>query len=275
VHLHGEDVVQHKVCEVVVGERERREFALLQLGVAFDAERDTTAFAEVIAALVLSCIAGSVFGAADYANYVFSTMRHSDCPAVEGLVAIVHVRVADIGVARVEHLATESLEGLPGGLVARGVLEKIRLQDVVVVDGARGVVTVFYIHLCAASAYKRPDLVVLELLVEVLDAPSVDGVSDGRDTDLLLLLQHLRVERKEHSIVQDKTSGSRRIAPRSSEVHRLEVRYVALSQVIRDPHPVVDADVRLSPLVGRPDRITKSAAHTRNAFARVCIDAGG
>ena len=152
MHLHGEDVVQHKVCEVVVGERERREFALLQLGVAFDAERDTTAFAEVIAALVLSCIAGSVFGAADYANYVFSTMRHSDCPAVEGLVAIVHVRVADIGVARVEHLATESLEGLPGGLVARGVLEKVLLQDVVVADGAGGVVTVFYIYLCAASA---------------------------------------------------------------------------------------------------------------------------
>ena len=60
--------------------------------------------------------------------------------------------VADIGVARVENLATESLEGLPGGLVARGGLQKVRLQDVVVADGARGVVTVFYIHLCAAGA---------------------------------------------------------------------------------------------------------------------------
>ena len=99
MHLHGEDVVQHKVCEVVVGERERREFALLQLGVAFDAERDTTAFTEVIAALVLSYNAGSVFGAAHYANYVVFTMRHSDCPAVEGLVPIFHARVADIGVA--------------------------------------------------------------------------------------------------------------------------------------------------------------------------------
>ena len=152
MHLHGEDVVQHKVCEVVVGERERREFALLQLGVAFDAQRDTTAFAEVIAALVLSYIAGSVFGAADDANYVVFTMRHSDCPAVESLVTIFHARVADIGVARVENLATESLEGLPGGLVARGALEKVRLQDVVVADGTRGVVTVFYIHLCAAGA---------------------------------------------------------------------------------------------------------------------------
>ena len=152
MHLHGEDVVQHKVCEVVVGERERREFALLQLGVAFDAERDTTAFTEVIAALVLSYNADSVFGAAHYANYVVFTMRHSDCPAVEGLVTIFHARVADIGVARVENLATESLEGLPGGLVARGGLQKVRLQDVVVADGARGVVTVFHIHLCAASA---------------------------------------------------------------------------------------------------------------------------
>ena len=101
---------------------------------------------------MLSYITGSVFGAAQDANYLAFTMRHSDCPAVEGLVTIFHARVADIGVARVENLATESLEGLPGGLVARGGLQKVRLQDVVVADGARGVVTVFHIHLCAAGA---------------------------------------------------------------------------------------------------------------------------
>ena len=91
---------------------------------------------------------------------------------------------------------------------------------------------------------------------------------------LLLLLQHLRVQRKEHPIVQHEASNSRCIAPRSSEMHRLEVRYVALSQVVADPHSVVDPDMRLSPLVGRPDRVTEAAAHTSYAFARVSIDAG-
>ena len=229
MHLHGEDVVQHKVCEVVVGERERREFALLQLGVAFDAERDTTAFTEVIAALVLSYITGSVFGAAQDANYLAFTMRHSDRPAVEGFVTIFHARVADVGVARVEHLAAESLQGLPGGLVASPRLEEVRLQRVVVADGARSVVDILDVHLRAAGAYKRPDLLVLELLVEVLNAPSVDGVADGRNAGLLLLLEDVCVQREEHPVVQNKASSLGRIAPRSSEMHRLELRYVALS----------------------------------------------
>jgi hypothetical protein len=57
-------------------------------------------------------------------------------------------------------------------------------------------------------------------------------------------------------------------------MHRLEVRYVAFSQVIADPDSIVDPDVRLSPLVGRPDHVTESAAHTSYAFARVSVDAG-
>ena len=178
---------------------------------------------------MLSYITGSVFGAAQDANYLAFTMRHSDRPAVEGFVTIFHARVADVGVARVEHLAAESLQGLPGGLVASPRLEEVRLQRVVVADGARSVVDILDVHLRAAGAYKRPDLLVLELLVEVLNAPSVDGVADGRNAGLLLLLEDLRVQREEHPVVQNKASCLGRIAPRSSEMHRLELRYVLLS----------------------------------------------
>ena len=96
---------------------------------------------------MLSYITGSVFGAAQDANYLAFTMRHSDRPAVEGFVTIFHARVADVGVARVEHLAAESLQGLPGGLVASTRLEEVRLQRVVVADGARSVVDILDVHL--------------------------------------------------------------------------------------------------------------------------------